>query len=140
MSAERPVNETPEDLEREAAVGKALSNAWQARAKKLDKFEHADFLMIRDGVPKSLVEVKCRDELREPMWISKKKFEMLKEMSELQGVPAIIVYSAGGLWFHVVDPEREYKTGWGYNKRGQPGDKELMVLIPKRDLRRVRHA
>lgn len=141
----RPINETQADLDREQEVAQALQSLWKCKMRKLHGMTYpADFGAFRQGESiwgvddklVAMVEVKWRKELHDPFYLALHKAHRMLAYSHHWDIPAMVVVGhPGGISWHRLTGG--YEVYWGGNNRGQKGDKEPLVLIPRAEFQRI---
>lgn len=130
----RPINETEEDLENERAVMAEIANRWNCCYTKLPMSEHLDYELFRKfGDPIGRIEIKCRTESYDPLWLSFAKFCAGVHYSALSRKRFFIAYRIPPgkiIWYEHKDGKFNMKQNAGRTDRGQEGDVEPCVELP----------
>lgn len=135
----RPRNETPADLEREAAAAAVISQRWACEVQKLSEGLYGlDWALFRDDVLIGWAEFKCRSERFPELLLSAAKWETGCRLSFMYQVPfCLVVRWPDGLYHFTTRGTRPFKVAPRGSSRGQNGDKEPCVLIPTDEFKRI---
>lgn len=156
----RPAYETIEDLAKEEGVARVLARRWNAEAVKLKRFYAVDYAFCRDEVvtttfdgrevTRSLAAAFAEIKTRSYPWaalerlggyaVSLEKWTAAQALSTMAGLPFIIaVCAAGDLRYAVAgDFSHDGVVYGGRSDRGDPSDKEPMILLRERRFKPVR--
>lgn len=124
--------ETEEDLQNEREVAAALERHYHLTAIKLPDNSRADFIMHRDGLAQSVVEIKCRNVSSakyETLMLSKGKYYALLDWADRGFKAALAVRWTDGIGVCPIPVEHTLGTG-GRTDRGDALDIESVVHIP----------
>jgi hypothetical protein len=124
--------ETDEDRQNERDVATAIEQHYQLTAIKLPDHSRADFIMHRDGVAQSVIEIKCRNVSSakyETLMLSKSKYYALLDWAERGFKAALVVRWTDAIGICPVPVEHSLGTG-GRTDRGDALDIESVVHIP----------
>lgn len=128
----RPLFETSEDLDREAAATKALCEHLGADAIKLPMRSRADQLLHSEGECVAIVEAKCRNissARYEDYMLSASKYNALCDWAEKGFNTYLLVRWTDTTGYIQIPTEHGTGTGGRYD-RGDLADIEAMVYIP----------
>lgn len=128
----RPLFETEEDLDREAAATKALCEYLGADAIKLPMRSRADQLLHSEGKCVAIVEAKCRNVSSaryEDYMLSASKYGALYDWAEKGFDTYLLVRWTDATGFVSIPTKHTSGTGGRYD-RGDLADIEPMVYIP----------
>ena len=130
----RPMNETPEDRRREDIIAEVVRERMRCTHKvKLSEFLYGiDFCLYSDA-PMSWIEIKCRSEFHNPMWLSLAKAKKLIELQQATGMLSYFIVHTPreGIFGHRLRPLASYELTVDGNQRGQNGDIEPLICIPR---------
>ncbi|MDI3491999.1 MAG: hypothetical protein PWP11_3276 [Thauera sp.] len=124
--------ETDEDLRNEREVAAVIERHYRLTAIKLPDHSRADFLMHRDGVAKSVIEIKCRNVSSakyETLLLSKGKYCALLDWTNRGFKAAIVVRWTDVIGVCPIPVKHSLGTG-GRTDRGDALDIESVVHIP----------
>lgn len=127
----RPLYETREDLGRERKVARYFGRATDSVPVKLPINAHADFIMVREGEAKAVVEIKCRNNSRlayDTYMISQHKYEGLLSWEGYGLKPILLVSWTDSVGF-ISLPCQHTKSIGGRRDRGDIQDIEPVVHI-----------
>jgi hypothetical protein len=124
--------ETEEDLQNEREVAAAIERHYSLTAIKLPDNSRADFMLHRDGVAQSIIEIKCRNVSSakyETLMLSKSKYYALLDWADKGFKAALVVRWTDAIGICPVPVEHTLGTG-GRTDRGDALDIESVVHIP----------
>lgn len=124
--------QTEEDLQNEREVAAVLARHYDLTAIKLPDNSRVDFLMHRDGLAQSVVEIKCRNVSSakyETLMLSKGKYYALLDWVDRGFKAALAVRWTDGIGVCPIPTEHTLGTG-GRTDRGDALDIESVVHIP----------
>ena len=124
--------ETDEDRQNERDVATAIAQHYHLTPIKLPDHSRADFIMHRDGVAQSVIEIKCRNVSSakyETLMLSKSKYCALLDWAERGFKAALVVRWTDAIGICPVPVEHSLGTG-GRTDRGDALDIESVVHIP----------
>jgi hypothetical protein len=127
----RPLYETREDLGRERKAARYFGFVTDSVPVKLPINAHADFIMVRDGEAKAVVEIKCRNNSRlayDTYMISQHKYEGLLSWEGFGLKPILLVSWTDSVGF-ISLPCSHTKSIGGRRDRGDIQDIEPVVHI-----------
>lgn len=127
----RPLYETEEDLGRELKAARYFGSVTDSVPVKLPINAHADFMMVRDGEAKAVVEIKCRNNSRlayDTYMISQHKYEGLLSWEGFGLKPILLVSWTDSVGF-ISLPCAHTKSIGGRRDRGDAQDIETVVHI-----------
>lgn len=127
----RPLYETKEDLHRERKVARHLGSVTDSIPVKLPINAHADYIMVREGEAKAVVEIKCRNNSRlayDTYMISQHKYEGLLSWEGYGLKPLLLVSWTDSIGF-ISLPCPHTKSIGGRRDRGDTQDIEDVVHI-----------
>ena len=135
----RPRNETPEDLQREEAVAKTLSEAWNVEVVKLsDTLYGIDWAFSRDKKIVAFGEFKTRSKKFNTLLLSLAKYIKLYNLHKFSGLPVLLIIQwPDGLWYWEMTDFPPKSISLGGNSRGQNGDTEPVVYIDVSEFKQV---
>lgn len=127
----RPLYETPENLKREQEVAEQLKQKWDCEVRKLPIAYRLDYMILQEGKPVAVLEIKCRNAMYEEMHLSLHKWMAGRELSKSVGVPFILVYEFKnkGIYWHKVDDTAPELALGGRTDRGDWQDIEPMAVF-----------
>lgn len=127
----RPLYETKEDLTRERKAARHLGSVTDSFPVKLPIDAHADYIMVRAGEAKAVVEIKCRNNSRlayDTYMISQHKYEGLLSW-EGYGLKPLLLVSWTDAVGYVSLPCAHTTAIGGRRDRGDAQDIEPVVHI-----------
>ena len=133
----RPLYETEEDLDRERGAIMTLCGRTDAHPFKLPISAHADYIMMRDGEAKAVVEVKCRKNKRlayDTYMLSQHKYEGLLSWAEYGLTPILLVSWQDAIGYVRLPCPHDIAVG-GRRDRGDALDIEPVVHIKTSDFK-----
>lgn len=134
----RPQYETPADLSRQERVAVRLEIAWKCELHPLPISYGWDYGMFRGDVMLGVVEIKCRDQKYDTLFISLAKLMRGRDYQQAGFATFLVVsWPDGVYWVKNPEPD-ELRTQWGgRNDRGDPQDMEPVCHIPVDAFRRL---
>ena len=127
----RPRNETAEDLQREEAAAKTLSEVWNVEVVKLsDALYGVDWAFGRDNKVVAFGEFKARSKKYDTLLLSFAKYTKLHNLHKVTALPVLLIVQwPDGLWYWNMTDDPPKSISLGGNSRGQNGDIEPVVYI-----------
>jgi hypothetical protein len=125
-------HQTEEDLRREREVAAVVERAFDLKAIKLPDYTRVDFLLHRDGVAKSVIEIKCRNvssDRYDTYMVSKGKYNALLGWVDMGFKAALVVRWTDAIGIVRVPIDHTEGVG-GRTDRGDALDIEAVVHIP----------
>lgn len=137
----RPIYENSETKAIERKIADVVCKAFGVEMVKLPMSYQIDFVVLRDGVIKSVLEVKQRDinlTTYPTIILSMHKYMFGKKLNEEMGVPFIFVIGLknGIFWVDLSDKKYPVALG-GRTDRGDDQDVELVIQIPTSDFKEI---
>ena len=133
----RPLNESDEDLRREAQILDAVRDAfgfddWHKLSPKLYEVDAAMFTRST-GAIEAWIEVKARDRLYDTVLLSVSKALALYRLNLATRLPSYFIIHVPeiGVLLHSIRAVHSYRIACGGNRRGQNGDIEPCIYIEK---------
>lgn len=135
----RPLYESKVDRSNEQQVIERLAHLWQAQWAKLPLQYKVDYAVLKAGRVGGWVEVKCRNERYEYMYLSLAKWREGIALSRDTGVPFVVAYRIRDRIYYRVCPVDESPpvSIYGRRDRGDWQDEEPMVLFDIKDFKVV---
>lgn len=132
----RPLYETPETLRNEDSVIKRLCRQWQCESRKLPMSYRVDYALVVKEKMVAWLEVKCRNQPYEQMYLSLAKWAAGTGLSKATGLPFLLVYAFkdGLCWKRVDEDKPDFYIG-GRSDRGDWQDMEPMAVFPLKDFK-----
>lgn len=138
----RPQNETPADLQREDDARQTLAFEFGHDITKLSPFLYQCDWCFHDGLQVlGFAEFKYRHKKYDFMMLALAKWLHLRDLMNETLLPVWIVFQFDdGIywrkyeWIHAETP----KIQFGGSNRGQPGDKEPIVLLPIKEFTKIK--
>jgi hypothetical protein len=124
--------QTEEDLRNEREVAAAIERHYSLTAVKLPDNSRADFMMHRDGVAQSVIEIKCRNVSSakyETLMLSKGKYYALLDWTDKGFKAALVVRWTDTIGICPIPVDHTLGVG-GRTDRGDALDIESVVHIP----------
>lgn len=133
MTMHRPIYEGQGDRDAERVISDALRRSWRCDLQPTPTLAPVDYLARRDGKLVALVEIKARKNTMgayPTYMISASKLLTMRSLSEMLGVPSIIVVGwSDKIGWAAPDNVTDLTVG-GRSDRGDSRDKELVAHIP----------
>jgi hypothetical protein len=108
--APRPFYESEKDRSNERDVIRVAEAAWSAKAIKLKKAYHVDYMLESSDGRKAFAEIKCRNYSLHGLnrlgglFISLHKWVMARQMTEVCRVPLLVLLkTTDGYWYHATE-------------------------------------
>ena len=129
--------ETAENLSAEEAVLIKLKKKWRCEGYKLPLAYQVDYVLVTDRI-KAFVEIKCRGQKYDEMYLSLHKWMKGKELSLITGVPFILVYAfQDEVWWKPVQHDLPVFTVGGRTDRKDWQDIEPMAVFKLKEFKRL---
>ena len=143
------IYENATSLQREALVAEAVAHVWPLKLIKLPKLAAADFIALKDGRARSLIEIKARTTKLDQyptLMLSMSKAVALKTVTRETGLPSIIVTTLTDrhsnecfwYWHKLTDlplgESYRIEVG-GRTDRNDAMDVEPVIMIPYTDFK-----
>jgi hypothetical protein len=125
-------HESPEDLANERAVLDIICKRWKCTAFKLPSRYELDYALLRDGVLKCFVEVKCRGSAQATYPTAVVGFRKVCTgitLAEKAGVPFYLICRWTDVIGYTSTFNGEIRLGGRYD-RGDDQDADLWMHIP----------
>lgn len=134
--------ESSDDIAREDAVASAFATSWKCEAIRNRPFYVIDRTLIRDGVIKGWMEIKCRTKEYDSVFLSLNKWLTGRQYARETGCPFIAAYGLPtGIWYFTTHGTEKFDFHLkvtGRKDRSNPNDVHPAVEIPLSYMKKLR--